>query len=141
MGLDTSHDCWHGAYSAFMRWRRELARVAGLPPLDLMEAFYVAGDYMDPIKTEDAYQGIRQQLPIRWQALRPDVLHALLYHSDCDGELAAELCGPLADRLSELLPLLAGDFGGHVGAIAVKTQQFIDGLRLAASLNEPVRFH
>jgi hypothetical protein len=29
MGLDTSHDCWHGAYSAFMRWRSELCRAAG----------------------------------------------------------------------------------------------------------------
>jgi hypothetical protein len=34
MGLDTTHDCWHGAYSAFMRWRRKLAEVAGYPPLD-----------------------------------------------------------------------------------------------------------
>lgn len=24
MGLDTSHDCWHGSYSAFMAWRCEL---------------------------------------------------------------------------------------------------------------------
>lgn len=23
MGLDTSHDCWHGAYSAFTRWRQQ----------------------------------------------------------------------------------------------------------------------
>jgi len=29
MGLDTSHECWHGAYSAFTRWRHELATVAG----------------------------------------------------------------------------------------------------------------
>ena len=26
MGLDCSHGCWHGAYSAFMRWRAKLAR-------------------------------------------------------------------------------------------------------------------
>ncbi len=25
MGLDTSHDCWHGPYSQFMRWRTWLA--------------------------------------------------------------------------------------------------------------------
>ncbi len=29
MGLDTSHDCWHGAYSAFGRWRRAIAEAAG----------------------------------------------------------------------------------------------------------------
>lgn len=28
MGLDTSHDCWRGAYSAFNRWRRALAEAA-----------------------------------------------------------------------------------------------------------------
>lgn len=25
MGLDVSHDAWHGAYSAFTRWRHEIA--------------------------------------------------------------------------------------------------------------------
>jgi len=37
MGLDTSHDAWHGAYSAFMRWRTEIARCIDVPagePLD-----------------------------------------------------------------------------------------------------------
>ena len=29
MGLDTTHDCWHGAYLAFSRWRDQLAEVAG----------------------------------------------------------------------------------------------------------------
>lgn len=37
MGLDCSHNAWHGAYSAFMRWRIKLAEVAGLPPLEFME--------------------------------------------------------------------------------------------------------
>src|SRR3990167_2324187 len=108
MGLDTSHDCWHGSYSAFMRWRRMLARIAGLPPLDLMERFYVAGDYNDPIKAarrglgmEDAFTEIQESLPIRWACLLPDVLHELLMHSDCDGELPTAICGPLADRLQE----------------------------------------
>jgi len=40
MGLDISHGCWHGAYSAFMRWREKISQVAGLPPLALMEGFY-----------------------------------------------------------------------------------------------------
>lgn len=29
MGLDTSHDAWHGAYSAFTRFRHALAEAAG----------------------------------------------------------------------------------------------------------------
>jgi hypothetical protein len=44
MGLDTTHNCWHGAYSAFMRWRQEIAKAAGLPPLDLMEGFFTSMD-------------------------------------------------------------------------------------------------
>lgn len=31
MGLDVSHDAWHGAYSAFTRWRNCLAEDAGYP--------------------------------------------------------------------------------------------------------------
>ena len=29
MGLDTTHDCFHGAYSAFSRWRNAVAEAAG----------------------------------------------------------------------------------------------------------------
>lgn len=39
MGLDVSHDCWHGAYSAFHRWRHGVAKAAGIP-LDLMEGYW-----------------------------------------------------------------------------------------------------
>lgn len=48
MGLDTSHDCWHGAYSAFMRWRRAVAKAAGIP-LDLMENFWSLDDYKNEV--------------------------------------------------------------------------------------------
>lgn len=120
MGLDTSHGCWHGAYSAFGRWRGKLAEVAGLDLLS-MEGF---GGEME------------------WEALPPDPLHVLLNHSDCDGEIRWQDCGPLADRLSELLPLLPdGDAGGHIGFWREKTQQFIDGLREAFEAKEDVEFH
>ena len=42
MGLDTTHDCWHGSYSAFAIWRKKLAEAANIP-LDLME-----GHFEDP---------------------------------------------------------------------------------------------
>ena len=32
MGLDTSHDCWHGPYSAFMRWPVDLSADAETDP-------------------------------------------------------------------------------------------------------------
>lgn len=50
MGLDTTHNAWHGAYSAFMRWRTEIARVAGYPPLSLMEGFFERGSVYDPLR-------------------------------------------------------------------------------------------
>ena len=119
MGLDTTHDCWHGAYSAFHRWRTKLAEVAGLPPLDSMTGF----------------GGSRS-----WD--ESDPLTKLLSHSDCDGEIASADCDPLADRLTELLPLLPeGDGGGHIGDWREKTQRFIDGLRRAAAAGEDVEFH
>jgi hypothetical protein len=36
MGLDTSHDAWHGAYSAFTRWRNTVAAAAGYAVWDVM---------------------------------------------------------------------------------------------------------
>jgi hypothetical protein len=149
MGLDTTHNAWHGAYSAFHRWRVKLAEVVGIP-LELMEGFYggqiaetadrlTAGKAEPPLYIE-RLRDYDALLPITWDILKPDVLHFLLHHSDCDGDIPAELCSPLADRLEELLPLLEGDGGGHVGDYRQKTQKFIDGLRLAASLGEAVEF-
>ena len=87
---------------------------------------------------EQAFQG----LPISWDCLRDDPLITLLNHSDCDGEIAASDCGPLADRLAELLPQLPdGKDWGHIGDWRVKTQTFIEGLRAAAAAGEAVRFH
>jgi len=120
MGLDTSHDCWHGAYSSFNRWRTELCKVSGYGVL------------------ED-YHGFGGDTP--WP--KEDPLTILLYHSDCDGEIEWKDCNPIADRLERLIPALkiAGNCGGHIGNYAEKTQQFIDGLRLAASEKENVDFH
>ncbi len=154
MGLDTTHDCWHGAYSAFMRWRQMVAKVAGIP-LALMEGFYSppgGGDWAELTQGKDPlhgtywpfgshYKDTSEWLPIAWESLRPDPLHILLDHSDCDGEIKVENCGPIADRLEELLPKFPStDGGGHIGNWKDKTAQFIKGLRKAASLKEAVEF-
>jgi hypothetical protein len=145
MGLDISHDAWHGAYAAFNRWRCEIARVAKLPPLMLMEGFW-RGDWViesykkknpESLLVPDWYD----DLPIRWEGLRPDDLIVLLDHSDCEGEISAENAIKIADRLEQLLPLLPTEpDGGHIGDWRKKTQEFIDGCRLAASLGEPLVF-
>lgn len=158
MGLDTTHDAWHGAYSAFMRWREKIAAVAGFPPLRLMEGFYVPletnirtaggiptfflGQAREDELVRHSILSLEESLPIKWDCLKPSPLHDLLYHSDCDGEIPAEQCGPIADELEKLLPLLpAGEAGGHIGNWRDKTKTFIDGLRRAAEANEPVGFH
>ncbi len=171
MGLDTTHDCWHGPYSAFNRWRQAVAKAAGIP-LYLMDGFHQCpnatamewaaprdGGPMCASPYGPLLHGWARQaddlLPISWNVLKPDVLHVLLNHSDCDGEIAAEHCAPLADRLEQLLPMLpttyeTGPHEGlhgpetitvHVHDAPIRARQFIDGLRLAASRNEPVGFH
>lgn len=165
MGLDTTHDCWHGAYSSFHRWRCKLAELAGLPPLGEMEGFWngdpkapasevggiqlslaVAADYCrrtGNIPTAETLESMQRRGPISWEALKPRPLLELLKHSDSDGEIPFELCDLLADDLETLLPALAKldrDFG-HIGDWVQKTQKFIDGLRRAFASGENVGFH
>ncbi len=111
MGLDTTHDCWHGAYSAFGRWRQEIAGAAGYGELG---AYYGYGGQRD------------------WP--EGDALVELLDHSDCDGELPVSVLLPLAARLEEIKPALADDWAVD------RAEQFIAGLRLAAERGEPVEF-
>ena len=161
MGLDTTHDCWHGPYSSFMRWREEVARAVGVP-LWLMEGFYGGGTARVPeasmewarpreggpicgspagpalvsyIETVDGW------LPLKWDSLRPDPIHVLLYHSDCEGEIAVEDCIPLAERLEEIALILPDEPAWHRGEGArAKALQFAKGLRKAAAAGEPVKF-
>lgn len=174
MGLDTSHDCWQGAYSAFMRWRKALASVIGLD-LDKMGGYTNAedaGDWSDVrigVTAEmadlravlaDAEQSDRADAVAEIQAeierrFPIDPLVTLLLHSDCDGSIEVADLLPLANRLEELLPKLeeydaANEPAGHLAAVnphrhaygvAGAARRFAAGLRLAASLGEPVEFH
>ena len=166
MGLDSTHNCWHGAYSAFMRWRQMLAQVAGLPPLSMMEGFCNIRGYFGEKEMEEIDNVIpftqrygntpvahareiiwnlyleKFELPIKWDYYKEDPLVILLHHSDCEGDIKCKDCGPLADRLEELLPNIPdGSGGGHIGNWKDKTKTFIDGLRLASEKREDVEFH
>jgi hypothetical protein len=157
MGLDVSHDCWNGAYSAFTRWRTELARAAGMPSLMLMEGFwplrfttlqYIAeGESLGqstpvPKFVVTQIKDLVENLPLKWESLKPDVIHILINHSDCDGSIAHKDCLPLAERLRELMPLLPSDdtAHGHIWSWKGVTQKFIDGLLLAHEAGEDVEF-
>jgi len=120
VGLDTTHDCWHGAYSAFSQWRKKLCEVAGY------------GD----IREREGFGGA-----VPWPEDDPLVL--LLTHSDCDGELRWQDCGAIARRLAELLPALErvpDEEYGHIRSYTEKTKMFIAGLLDAAGKREDVLF-
>jgi len=120
MGLTVSHGCFNDPYSRFNLWRCAIAAAVGIP-LERIEGF---------LSEEEGET-------IAWSCLDPDVLHILLSHSDCDGSIAARDCGPLADGLEEILPLLSDDPGEDV---QTPTKLFIRGLRLAAVRQEDIIF-
>lgn len=141
MGLDTSHDCFHGPYSAFSRWRNAVAEAAGymVIPIKWPDMGYETNSVLIDWGhiEEKNYAGEWDEIPV-------DPLIILIAHSDCDGVIKPEHAGPLADRLEEILPKLTDEGGVHIGALGGMsgvTEKFIAGLRAAASSNEPVDFH
>lgn len=140
MGLDTTHGCWSGAYSAFARWCNELATVAGYemgsPDEHGIAAPKIGWDRI----TLDNLAGHWDDIPCRLDGT-PDPLLILIAHYDCEGWILSRFCDPLADRLAELVPLLPIDPDhGHIGHWRAKTERFICGLREAAKAGEDVEF-
>lgn len=133
MGLDCSHDCWHGPYSAFMRWREWLnlfimrERGASDPECKRIADMGATYEAITTAWEEGHYSD--QSVPI----------NVLMMHSDCDGEILPEVCGPLADALQSLMDR-------HMPARALydekrpATERFIAGLRKAAEAGEAVMF-
>ena len=73
MGLDTTHGCWHGAYSAFQRWRHKLAEVAGY---DVVKVKYDDGFTMDTVLVDWGH--LHGQLHGEWNRTPEDPLLVLL---------------------------------------------------------------
>lgn len=67
-------------------------------------------------------------------------LNVLMNHSDCDGAIPAEVCGPLADALQDLMERKMPPRALY-DEQRPATQRFIDGLRKAAAAGEAVEFH
>lgn len=138
MGLDTSHDCWHGPYSMFMRWRQWLN-------------LFIAMDRMKNQSDWDSEWGQIRSMGATREAIlqawdrglysdQTDPLNVLMNHSDCDGEIVAEVCGPLADALQDLADRHMKPRATY-DEMRPATERFIAGLRRAAAANEPVDFH
>lgn len=116
MGLDTTHGCWHGPYSAFGEFRSSL-----------FDAAFGGG-------IRETYAYLREANA--WtddDSRRQDPIMVLLMHSDWDGSIPVEHAEELAGRLDELADILPD---GH----AYDARQFARGLRTAAALGEDVEF-
>lgn len=134
MGLDTTHDAFHGAYSAFNRFRRFILKSIGgsWPPHD------------DEKYDRDKWYWDEKVLDVR----KHEGLWEFFTHSDCDGEISPEMCVKVADELEAILPKIEGlakseVSSGHIerdGGFVEVTKRFIAGCRLAAERNEPLEF-
>lgn len=139
MGLDTSHDCWHGPYSSFSRWRNSVTRTAGYAMNRYEEGPLRSNEYaavLDLGSFESKnYQG-------KWDTTPKDPLLILIVHSDCDGHIKPKHAKLLADRLEEIMGWMPADRDIDLGhGDRALTQQFINGLRAAHAANEKVVFH
>lgn len=133
MGLDTTHDAFHGAYSAFNNFRRFLLKSIGgsYPPhenKELMDGYWYFGDGY----SVETHKGLAE----------------FFRHSDCEGEISPEMCKIVADELEAILPQVeelakSEQSYGHIlrdGGWVEVTKQFIEGCRLAHERNEPLEF-
>jgi hypothetical protein len=125
MGLDCSHDAFHGAYSAFHRFRTAVAEAAGGGWKDGPAGNLILGGVYE---WDDEYD-----------------LMPFFDHSDCDGEISPQDCTKIADNIKKLLPKLdeMGEGGRHIargGGYGAVARTFIAGCREAAKNNEPLYF-
>lgn len=129
MGLNCSHGAFDGAYSAFNRFRQEVAKALGCkyPPHDdksLDQDMWYTADGMTREKNPGVYE--------------------FFCHSDCDGEIDPEMCKKVADELSPALDLMPEESGGHIarnGGYKAVLQKFIDGCMQAHEAGESLEFH
>ena len=137
MGLDTTHDAWHGPYSAFSRLRNTLAEAAGYQVKDYEYADGWTGRSAQVVAEGDwaveNYAG-------EWNGHPPeDPLLILLVHSDCDGQIEADHCRFLAVRLRQIVEAGLPD-GPERDRWIEAALEFADGCDLAASNGEPLEF-
>ncbi len=119
MGLDTTHNCWHGAYSSFNRFRYSLAIQVGI--------------------NLDEYDGYDKGGTKNLNDIKHDLM-PLFNHSDCDGYLSVEESKRIVNGLNSVLDTfnetIECDFD-----FKEKIMQFHDGCLDAISKNETVKFH
>jgi hypothetical protein len=150
MGLDCSHDAFHGAYSAFNRLRQFVCAATGgsFPP------HWIHGPTGEILKDDNGSTRYRTDIPANYFQCGDDFhrdewpgLYEFLAHSDCDGEILPSMCVMVADDLERLMPKMKAlhwESHGHIatrGGFIEVVKKFIAGCRAAAAANEPLDFH
>lgn len=138
MGLDTSHDCFHGPYSAFFRWRNKVAEVAGY---SILPVVYEGGSKMDTIMIDWGHVPDGALMGEWGEVVPNDPLIILFAHSDCEGVIHPLQAGVLADALKRLLDKMPDEpnqVRGH--SYREITQKFMGGLYEAYYAREDVEF-
>ena len=137
MGLDCSHDAWHGAYSAFKRFRRMIAMACGgsWPPHDpefrMPDGSKVGDGWWftdDDVVPADHHEGC-------------DIF---MGHSDCEGEISPGDCLKVAGFLRWVAPRLQAAGTGHLSPLSMgprdRAVRFAEGCEAAAAAGEPLVF-
>ncbi len=120
MGLDTTHNAWHGSYSSFNQWRTWLADKVGIS-LQKMEGFGGDIEWTEEMKEQNYYP--------------------LLYHSDCDGDLSIEECKKIKSFLEKILDTKPNvDKDRLIDWNYAHTLSFFQGCQKAIEANEPIEF-
>jgi len=122
MGLDTTHDAWHGSYSSFGRFRERLAQEIGL--------------------NLNNYKGYNSNATLDESEIDHPLMD-LFNHSDCDGELTPDQCLKIAQGLNEVIkklpiPEINDSWDGRFLESCI---QFRDGCMLAYSRKEVLEFN
>ena len=118
MGLDTTHDAFHGPYSYFMRFRENLMQAIGGPPLRSMRGFDGDKPWTEELQEHDLYP--------------------LLNHSDCDGFLTPSECHRIVRGIETLLNDDGCSLDEEMREIA---RRFAVGCERAAMAEEELEFN
>lgn len=148
MGLDCSHNAFHGAYSAFNSFRQAVAEARGCryPPHFVRNRD--GSDVLEPgkqIRMLDMSmdQDMWYTAPGMTKENSPGI-YEFLSHSDCDGEISPEMCLLVASELEPLLDKMPDESSGHIaarGGYREVLRLFIEGCRAAAAEGVPLDFH
>ena len=146
MGLDCSHNAFHGAYSAFNSFRQAVCRAVGgtYPPHWLRTydgdiARDSNGMAIRDLSLEDGMWYVPDSFT---RELNPGI-YEFFEHSDCDGTISPDMCLVIAKELEPLLDKMPEESFGHIlqdGGYRSVLRRFIDGCKAAHSKGEPLRF-